>query len=217
MSDIFEQPWTLLITAIVVLLVMLIVRRIFPEKRRSWQWLLPCFLGVAAFGLDLLVKTDTEKIKAVIHTAVKAVEKENPDAVEPIISANYRDSYHNTKKALMHHCRTTLSQPLVEKNITRILAIEIPPVETGLLPRRGSGTAGRHGWQPKTTATAIFTVRIVFDKQSYVYQNFRRIMLTKLKLDLQKQPDNRWLINRAELLEIGTQPVKWQDIKQISW
>ena len=145
----------------------------------------------------MLVKTDTEKIKTVIHTAVKAVEKENPDALEPLISANYRDSYHSTKKALMRYCRATLSQPLIEKNITRILAIEIP--------------------QPKTTATVIFTVRIVFDKQSFVYQNFRRIMLVKLKLHLQKNPDKRWLISRAELLEIDTQPAKWRDIKQISW
>ena len=190
----------MLFTAVIVLLVIPAVRLIFPEKRRRWSaagGLLAVLLAVTAFGLDWLVKTDAEKIKDVIYTGVKAVENEEPDAIEAIISDNYHDSYHNTKKALMRHCRAVLSPPLVEKNITRILSLEIAP--------------------SKTTATVTFTVRIVFDKQSYVYQNFRRMMPTKLKLHLQKQRDKKWLINRVELLEIDLQPVKWQDVKQTSW
>ena len=195
MFNIFEHPWGLITAAIITLLVLLMVRSIFPEKCRWWQWLLLALLAVAAFGFDFLVETDLEKINAVISTAVKAVEEENPDAIEPIISANYGDSYHDTKASLMYYCRTRLSEPLIEKNIKRITSIDISP--------------------PK--ATAIFTMRIVFDKRSSVYQSFKQIMLTKLKLDLQKEPDNRWLISRAELLEIDMQPVSWQDIKQANW
>jgi len=215
MFNFFEHPWGLITVAIITLLVLLMVRSIFPEKCRWWQWLLPALLAVAAFGFDFLIETDLEKINAVINTAVKAVEEENPDAIEPIISDNYRDSYHKTKKNLMYLCRWRLSEPLIEKNIKRIVSIDISP--------------------PK--ATAIFTVRIVFDKRSYVYQSFKQIMLTKLKLDLQKERyrptagnsksqlkiENRkskingWLISRAELLEIDMQPVTWQDIKQANW
>ena len=195
MFNIFEQPWTLLIVAIVVLLAMLMLRRILPEKRHWWQWLLPAFLSVAAFGADLLVQTNLEKINAVINTAVKAVEEENPDAIEAVISDNYRDSIHRTKNYLMARCRTWLSEPLVEKNIKRTVSIE----KTG----------------PK--ATAIFTVRIIFDKRSYVYQGFKSQIRTKMKLDLQKEQDNRWLINQAEILNIDGQPFKWRDIKQVSW
>ncbi len=195
MFNIFEHPWGLITAAILALLVLLMFRSIFPEKRRWWQWLLPALLAAAAFGFDFLVETDLEKINAVISAAVKAVEEENSDAIEPIISANYGDSYHDTKVSLMAYCRIRLSEPLIEKNIKRIVSIDISP--------------------PK--ATAIFTVRIVFDKRSSVYQNFKQIMLTKLKLDLQKEPDNRWLISRAELLEIDMQPVSWQDIKQQNW
>ncbi|GAI46979.1 unnamed protein product, partial [marine sediment metagenome] len=79
MFDFFEQPWTLLITAILVLLVVLMLRRIFPGKKHWGQWLLPLFLAALAFGLDYLVQTDLEKINAVISTAVKAVEQENSD------------------------------------------------------------------------------------------------------------------------------------------
>jgi len=171
------------------------VRSIFPEKRHWWQLVLPALLAVAAFGLDLLVKTDLEKINAVINTAVKAVEEENPDAIEAIISEDYRDSYHNTKGKLMYHCRARLVPPLVKKNYKTILEIEISP----------------------PTATAVFTVRVVFDKKSFVYHSFKRIMLAKVKLNLQKQQDNSWLINRAELLEIDRQRANWRDIRQLRW
>jgi hypothetical protein len=203
MFNIFEQPWTLFIVAVVVLCVVFGFRSIFPEKRRWWQWLLPAFLVVAAFGLDFLVETDLEKINAVIDTGVKAVEDENPDAIEMIIADNYTDSYHSSKSVLMAHCREILSEPLIEKNIKRTVSIDIQP--------------------PK--ATAIFTVRILFDKQSYVYQSFKSQMLTEVQADLQKHPDNLrlgtpyggWLINRVELLKIDFQPADWQSIKKADW
>jgi len=191
MFDFFEQPWTLIGAAILVLLVVLMLRRIFPEKRYWGQWLLPLFLAALAFGLDYLVQTDLEKINAVIDTAVKAVEQENPDAIEAIISDNYRDSYHNTKKHLMYHCRARLSGPLVEKNKKRLPIIEISP----------------------PNATVTLTVIIHFDKQSYVYQEIQRLMQTKAKINLQKQQDGRWLINRVEILEINMQRAKWRDIR----
>jgi len=192
MFDVFERPWGLLIVAIVALPVLLMFRGIFPEKRHWWQLALPAFLAAAAFGLDALVETDLEKINAVIATGVKAVEEENPDAIEPIISENYSDSSHRTKTALMRHCRRTLSEPLIEKNIKRIVEIVVSP--------------------SRTTAEATFTVRIVFDKRSYVYQSYKRIMLAKVKVSLQKEQD-KWLINQAELLELDRQPVDWQNIR----
>jgi len=195
MFNIFEHPWGLIIIAIISLPILLMVRRIFPEKRQWWQLALPAFLVATAFGFDFLVKTDLEKIKAVLNTGVKAVEKENPDAIQPIIADNYRDSFHNTKPNLLSHCRIRLAEPLIEKNIARIVEIDISP----------------------PAATAIFTVRIVFDKRSLIYQNFKSEVHTKVKLDLQKQLDNNWLINRVEILELDRQPFNWQDIKQAPW
>jgi len=193
MFNVFEHPWGLLIVAVIALPAMLILRTIFPEKRHWWQLALPAILAGAAFGLDLLVKTDLEKINAVINSAVKAVEEENPNAIEAIISENYTDSFHRTKTTLMYHCRARLVPPLVKKNYKTILEIEMSP----------------------PTATAVFTVRIVFDKKSFVYHSFKRIMLTKVQISLQKEQDNQWLINRAELLEIDRRPVNWRDIRQI--
>ena len=190
MSNIFEQPWFLLIASVLVLIVLLIVRAVLPEKRHWWQWLVPLLIAAAAFGLDFLVRTDIEKIKEAIKTATKAVEEENPAAIEPIISTNYRDSYHITKTRLISHCRARLAEPLIEKNITRISEIDIQD----------------------TKATVVFTVRIVFDKQSYVYQSFKQLMLIKMNSELQKQADGGWLISRAEILTIDRQPAKWRHI-----
>ena len=204
MPVIFEQPWPLLITAATVFLLVVIVRSIFPKKRHWWQWLVPAVFVAAAFGLDYLIETDLEKINAVVDIAVMAVEEENPDAIEAIIADNYRDSFHKSKDALMHHCRVKLAEPLIEKNIKRIQSIEIslpPSVVSAVEP----------------TATAVFTVRMLFDKRSYVYQSFKEQLHVKAELDLQKQSDGRWLITRTEILELDLRPVNWKDITQANW
>ena len=206
MSVIFEQPWPMLITAGFVFLLVLILRSIFPEKRHAWQWLVPALLAAAAFGLDYLVETDLEKINAVISIAVMAVEEENPAAIKAIIADNYRDSFHKTKDVLMHHFRARLSEPLIEKNIKRIQTVEISS---------RSGEALRGDESP--TATAVFTVRMLFDKRSYVYQSFKQQLHVKAELNLHKQPDGRWLITRAEILELDLRPVNWKDITQLNW
>jgi hypothetical protein len=92
----------------------------------------------------------------------------------------------------MHHCRVKLAEPLIEKNIKRIQAIELS------LPE----------------ATAVFTVRMLFDKSSYVYRSFKQQLHVKAELDLQKQPDGSWLITRAEILELDLRPVNWKVITQ---
>jgi len=206
MPVVFEQPWPLLITAGFVLLLVLILRSIFPQNRRWWQWLLPALFAAAAFGLDFLVETDREKISAVISTGVKAVEKENPDAIEALIADNYRDSFHGTKDDLMRDCRIRLAEPLVEKNIKKILSIEISP---------RSGEALREDESP--TATAVFTVRMLFDKRSYVYQSFKEQLHVKAEVSLQKQSDGTWLITSAEILALDLRPVNWKDVTQLNW
>jgi len=191
MFNIFEKPWTLIGIAVLVLLGLLQFRSIFTEKRRWWQWLVPALLAVAAFGLDFFVKTDLEKIRAVIKTGIKAVEQENPSGIEAIIADDYSDSYHNTKADLIAHCRKELSRSAVEKNKKANLLIEMSPPQ----------------------ATAVLTVWTRFNKESYIAQNYKQLFLIKVNLYLQKQFEKRWLIYRAELLELDRQPVNWRQIR----
>ncbi len=191
MLNIFEKPWTLIGIAVLVLLGLLQFRSIFAEKRRWWQLLIPAFLAIAAFGLDFLVKTDLEKIRAVIKTGIKAVEQEDPSGIEAIIADGYSDSYHNTKADLMAHCRKEMARSAVEKNKKANLLID------------------KSGPQ----ATAVLTVWIRFDKDSYAARNYKQLFLVKVRLHLQKQRNKRWLINRVELLELDRQPVSWRNIR----
>jgi len=191
MFDFFEQPYTLIGAAVLVLFGMLTFRSVLPEKRRWWQLLVPVLVVAGAFGLDFAVRTDLEKINAVINTGMKAVEEENLIAIEAIIAEDYRDSYHNTKRDLMSHCRSRLSQPLVKKNKKRACLVQLSP--------------------PKAIAT-LFTL-ITFDKSSDISQSYKSFFLTKVELHLQKQSDKNWLINRVEVLELDRQPVNWRSIR----
>jgi len=190
MFDFFEQPWTLVGAAVLVLFGMLTFRSFFPEKRRWWQLLVPVFLTVTAFGADMLVQTDLEKINSVIKVAIKAVQQKDCSAIEAVIANNYSDSYHSTKKHLLDHCRRELSKPLVDKGKKTGLLIDISD----------------------SNATAILFAVIIFDKNSYISQ-YKSFLLVKARLSLRKQPDKRWLINRIEILELDRLPTKWNSIR----
>jgi hypothetical protein len=192
MLGIFDKPWTLLGAAVLVLFGMLTFRSIFPEKRHWWQLLVPVFFVVAAFGVDMLVQTDLEKIHSVINEALNAVQQQDYGAIEATIADNYNDSYHGTKLQLMAHCRKELPRALIKK-IKR----------TGLLPDISD-----------SNAKAILFATVIFDKNSYISQNYKSFLLVKARLSLQKQPDKRWLINRIEILELDRVPRSWKEIRQ---
>jgi low affinity Fe/Cu permease len=191
MFDIFEQPWTLLGVSVIVLLAILTIRSVWPEKRRWWQLLIPVAIAAAGFGLDFLVQTDLEKINALIDRGIKAVEEEDCSAIETIIADNYRDSFHNTKEDLISHCRAQLTPGLVAKSKKSACLVELSP----------------------PTATATLFILLTFDKDSYVSREYKSSMQVKAKLYLQKQPNKGWLITRAELLEIDRQPVNWRQVR----
>jgi hypothetical protein len=192
MFNVFENPWGLVTIAGVAAIVLLILRSINPQKSRWWLWLIPIVLALAGLGLDHLVETDLEKINTVISTAVKAAENEDPDTIERLIAEDYSDSYHPTKDSLMGHGRSLMSEPLFGKNILRIVSIELNP----------------------PNATVTFTVRVLFDPQSYVYQAYKQQLVAELQADLRKESDNNWLISRIELLKIDFRPVNWQYTEQ---
>jgi hypothetical protein len=190
MFNIFEQPWTLLIAAGLSLLLILIIRRIYPQKQRWRQFLVPATLVIAAFGIDFLVQTDLEKINSIIQIGMKAIEDEDLNTLETLVSPSYHDAIHDTKQDLMTYCRILLSEPLVAKNIKTDSLIEISP----------------------PTAMAALVVFTEFDQQSYMYQ-YKHFQLTKAKLHFQKEPDGKWLINQIEILEIDKKPFEWDYLK----
>ena len=191
MFDFFEQPYTLIGAAVLVLFGIFTFRSVLPEKRRWWQLLLPIIVVVAAFGMDVLVQTDLEKINSTINTVIKAVEEENCNAIKAMITENYQDSYHDTKRHLLTHCRQRLTPSLIVKNKKTASLVELSP--------------------PRATATLFMLT--TFDKNSAISVNYKSFLFSKIELRLQKQQDKTWLINRAEILELDKQSAKWKDIR----
>ena len=147
MTNIFEQPWLLLIVAGVVFLVVAFFRDLLPPKRAWVFWLLPVAIAIAAFAIDFLVETDKEKIKTVLAKACKAVENEDIASAEPLIWENYRDSLHPTKQILLNHFQSRLSEPVIEKIVPAIVSLDIKPPE----------------------AKVVFTARVMFDPKGPIY------------------------------------------------
>lgn len=190
MFDIFEQPWTLVGAAVLVLFGMLTFRSFCPEKSRLWQLLVPVLLTVVAFGVDMLVQTDLEKINSVIKAAINAVQQEDYRAIGATIANNYSDSYHSTKQHFLDHCKRELSKPLVDKIKKPSRLIDISD----------------------SNATATLFAVIILDKNSYLSQ-YKSFLLVKARLSLRKQPDKSWLISSIEILEIDRHPTSWKGIR----
>jgi hypothetical protein len=190
MFNIFEQPFTLLGLAVLVLFGVMTYRSFCPENRHWRQWLLPLFVAGSAMSADLLVQTDYEKVMSVIKTGMRAIEKNDCDKIAAIIAEDYFDSYHKTKDGLIAHCRKILPQALVNKCKKTACLVELS--------------------LPKATVT-LFAI-LTFDKNSTVSQNYKSFIMIKVRLNLQKQPSNTWLIDQIDLLEIDKQPFNWNSV-----
>lgn len=194
MWDVFEQPWALLGAAILVLLVVLTVRSVVPEKRRLWQWLPPLAVAVLAVGLDAAVATDLEKINGLLKAGIQAAEREDCLAVSRLLSADYEDSYHKSKEAAVGHCRLRLVPPAIEKVHKIASEMKITPPE----------------------AVAKFTLLVQFDKDSLWAQSYKPSALVVMQFHLRKQPDGTWLVRRAEIVEVDKMAVTWGVAKALN-
>jgi len=197
-ADILRIPKTIYIVIHIILILGILVIfalaafEAFSLKKNRWQLaLLPLCIATAAFACDWLVRTDWEKVNVLVETLIVAVEKENPDAIDRIISPDYSDSLHRTKEPLMRYCRRLLARPLVEKNKKIALTIEMSP--------------------PQATATLVVMARL--DQTSKLYsQYFVPVVNAKVQLDLKKYSDGRWLIVSIQILKVNKQSMTWNQI-----
>ena len=191
MFNFFEQPWTMLGIAVIVLFGILTYRSVVPEKRHAWQWLIPMLIAAIAFGTDALVKTDSEKIGDIIDTGIKAVETEDFNTMKAYISDEYRDSFHSSKEQLLEHVQRELPGNIIEKSKKTSSLITV------------SGNK----------AQVYLFMRITLNKDSEFSQLYNASFFQiKLDIDFIKQ-NNQWLINNIEISSVNLQPVRWNDIR----
>jgi len=187
MWDFFEQPWTLLGAAVVVLFGVLTFRSVWYEKRRAWQWLLPVGVALLGVGLDVAVTTDLEKINAALKSGVQAVEAEDVGGIDRLIASDYRDSRHTSKESLMSLCRVRLTPPAAQRVRKISRKIEIAGPE----------------------ARADLSLWFTFDKDSFWAQAYKPTALIAVRIYFRKQPDKSWLVGRTEVVELDKTPISW--------
>ena len=187
MWNVFEQPWTLLGAAVIVLFGVLTFRSVWFEKRRWWQWLLPVGVAALGLGLDYGVATDLEKVNGLVKAGIAAVEQEDCVAIARLLAADYEDSYHKSRQALLNRCRLRLVPPAVERATRFATQVQLTPPE----------------------AVVTLTLMMQFDKDSFWARNYKTSAIVKVQFYLRKQPDKSWLIRRIEVLEVDKMPVTW--------
>ena len=189
MFNVFESPWAIIIAAFVVQIILWIAAGFMSPKKRWIVWIIPAVIILLAFGIDFSVSTDAEQINGTVSSIVKAGEKEDCPAIEKLLSSDYRDSFHASKEGFVRSCNKWLIEPFIEKTVKRQLSIE----KDGL------------------SASAVYTIRVVFDQNSFPAQNYRPLLFSTVQFELKKQ-EVKWLISRIEVLEIDKQPAKWENL-----
>ena len=195
MFNLFEQPWTLVGVWVFALFCLWVFRVFWLDKWRWWYLAIPVLIALLGFGLDWLVASDGEKIDSLIRTMIDSIQEEKPGQFGKIVSENYADSVHSSKDSFMRYVNARLSKPAVENAYEAVISQELG----------------------KRNAEIVMTIRFVFDKESEVYQSFTRVVLVKIKMDLVKGSEGRWLIERIEVLELYKQPTNWRDIRTYRW
>jgi hypothetical protein len=188
MWTIYDQPWTLVALGGISFLAVMTYRAFCPDKARMWQLGIPVAIAAAAFALDVLVVTDSEKIRTLVTAAEEAGRKGDVASLENLLADDYHDSFHGNKQRLVERARIALTNSPIKA---------IKEIHFGLA-----------GIEPPS-ATATLLLVTTFKENSLVAAAYKPSLMAKLDLRLAKQPDRRWLIQSVELVEVDKQPLSW--------
>ncbi|MCK4998196.1 MAG: hypothetical protein KAS23_01630 [Anaerohalosphaera sp.] len=190
MFNMFEGPWLLLCVAVGTWMGLVIAANNGVEVGRIWQILIPLVIIGCAFAVDHFVKTDMEKIEAVVAELVEATEEQSPQRIEQLISSSYSDGFHQSKDQLMRTCRKALAKPLADKIITRFITINITE-------RRAKGE---------------FSFLVNLDQHS-PYASLVGVAKVKVQVDFAKEASGDWFVRSSELCEVNNQRVSWRAVR----
>ena len=187
--NIFQSPWPLIWVSIVAWLVAAIIRVSFPEKKRPWHMLIPVLIFAAAFGIDHYVKTDLEKIDALIDTGIEATVAADINAIDSIIAEKYSDRTHNSKAGFMATCRRHLDKPQAESIRRSYYNVTIN----------------------STTANVELNAIVHLLPQNTNIAGLQ-ILPVKLKIECTRNSEKQWKVSSVDLTEISNHSVNWSDI-----
>jgi len=190
MWNIFEQPWIGLVAAVIVLNIIAVVRWFVPLERK-WLFIPPAAIVLLALGLCYLVETDREKVQKVISTGVKAVRDQDPNGMESLISPQYSDPAHATKRDFVRSWQTWLGEVKIENAGISNTVYEVSRSEA--------------------TVTFSWLVRFGAQKGTFDYLS-GQVLFGRAEISLEKTAGRKWLIRSSALLEIMNQQTSWRRV-----
>ena len=183
MYDIYENPWLLFSVSIFVLVVVVMYRRMCPDKCRFWQLIIPFALMASAFGIDHFVRTDHEKIELVVKQGVRSAVDADMDMLKPIVSPNYSDNRYISKQDLLN----SLGKLTTKANIIRI------KIRQNFITIAG------------TEATSKMRITLFMQPESE-YAPANSLMFIELELKFEKHRDN-WLVRSMNVVSLNDDPL----------
>jgi len=187
MANVFENVWLMLTVAGIALLIVSIIRQNKPEWG-YWPLLVPAVIVGLAFGLDAMVKTDTESIHEIISICKKAAIAGDAKAIMTVVSPNYTDAIHHDKAGLEATARHILSKASIKKIKTQSHLLTM-----------GSGVA-----------ESQLSVAVHLNSNSQ-YAAAGSLVFVSIKLSYEKT-GKKWMINRTEIVSVNSHPMNWNDV-----
>jgi hypothetical protein len=190
MWNIFEQPWTGLAIAIIVLNVIAVVRWFVPLERK-WLYIPPAAIAVIALAVCYLIDTDKELVQRVMSQAITAVREQKPQAMERLISPDYSDGRHPDKKALVQAWKGWFGRVKIDHVGTSNAVYEIADGK----------------------ATVTFNWLVKFGSQpGHASEMGGLVLFGQARVKLVETQGRKWLIRSSELLELMNHPTSWQRV-----
>lgn len=180
-----------MLAAAVLLIAVVAIANIFISwKYKKLLFLIPLAVGLSGFFIDHFIKTDKEKIIDTIHSASEAIENENLKMLAELISDDYRDSAHYSKRHLLRRAEVFLDTSFVDK---AVVTVNEPVIDVN-------------------SATAAVFARVLFNENSEIGQYMKQ-MFFEFELELHETTGQSWEIGRAELVEVNRQSAGWGKVR----
>lgn len=189
MSSVYESPWLLLAISAVLLSAALVIRQVRP----LWGvrlFILPALTVVLAFGLDMLIQTDSEQIHSMLDLCRRAALAGQPGPIEPFIASDYRDPVHRSRAELLTAVESILRRAGLEKVVERGHRLRIDG----------------------DTAQSQIRFRVHLSPQRSAYAAAGTLLFVVLQIDYRRDSVRGWQIQQVLLLSVNDTPMSWKDV-----
>ena len=187
--NIFQSPLPVLIVSLVLLAVLAIVRQVQPDRCSRGLLILPFAIAIAGFAVEYLVKTDYEKIEAVIDRSINGAIDGDVAEIARTLSGDYSDRTHDSKRDMLRRCSIFFANTTIDKVSKRYNRIAISGSE----------------------ATAELRVRVHLEMR-HEYMAGAGLVFVNLEYHFAKTPGGNWLIDRIEPVSVNDQPFGWKSV-----